>query len=67
MSGDDVKALQLALIEKNTGSSALALASIGANGNFGPVTLQAVIEFQSAQGLDADGVVGSATMVALGI
>ena len=45
------------------------LASLGydvaADGDFGPATAEAVKAFQSAHGLEADGLVGSATYSAL--
>lgn len=46
-----------------------ALASLGydvsADGNFGPLTKQAVLEFQQSKGLEADGMVGASTYRAL--
>ena len=57
-SGDAVKALQQRLIELKymTGS---------ADGSFGSSTKSAVMAFQQAAGLDADGVAGPATQAAL--
>ena len=56
--GAEVKALQQAL---NTVGSA----TLKVDGNFGPATEQAVIAFQQANGLAADGVVGAKTAQAL--
>jgi peptidoglycan hydrolase-like protein with peptidoglycan-binding domain len=53
-SGDDVKALQHAL-------------KITEDGDFGPATRAAVMAFQQANGLLADGVVGPLTRQKLGI
>jgi len=57
-SGDDVTKLQEALKQKGyfTGST---------TGFFGEITEAAVIQFQTAKGLEADGIVGSATESAL--
>ncbi|MBI2120350.1 MAG: DUF3494 domain-containing protein [Parcubacteria group bacterium] len=46
--GDDVAALQLFLISRHSGQSTDALASVGATGNFGLLTKQALMEFQKA-------------------
>ena len=56
--GDAVKALQQKLIS-------LGYLSGSADGIFGESTLKAVIAFQTAQSLTADGAAGSATMAAL--
>ncbi len=48
MSGDDVNALQLFLIIKQTGPAALALQKNGATGFFGALTRKALIEYQKA-------------------
>lgn len=52
--GDDVKTLQRAL-------------HLVEDGIFGVLTVEAVLEFQRAHGLTADGVVGKATWAALGV
>lgn len=52
--GEDVKALQTAL-------------KITADGDFGPGTKAAVIKFQKANGLYADGIVGKNTWAKLGV
>jgi peptidoglycan hydrolase-like protein with peptidoglycan-binding domain len=52
-SGDAVRAVQQAL---KTGSI---------DGEFGPATQQAVVAFQTASGLTADGIVGPKTLAAL--
>ena len=57
-SGSAVKVLQKAL-------NAVGSASLTVDGNFGPATTQAVIAFQTANGLTADGVVGPSTAKAL--
>ena len=54
-SGDDVAALQTALIEAG------AIVKGGADGVFGPGTEKALKEWQAANGLTADGVAGPAT------
>jgi peptidoglycan hydrolase-like protein with peptidoglycan-binding domain len=62
MSGDDVKALQQALIAKDTGAAAQALAKNGATGYFGALTKAALIEYQKASGITpAEGYYGSIT------
>lgn len=55
MQGDDVRAMQQRLGIANP------------DGIFGPATQQAVIAFQSSHGLSADGIVGPATLSALGL
>lgn len=54
--GADVKALQI-LLNGNGCSCGL----FGADGDFGNATQKAVIKYQKANGLDADGIVGPAT------
>jgi len=58
--GGDVVELQARL-------AALGFNPGGADGDFGPMTEKAVIAFQQANGLVADGVVGPATLAALGL
>jgi peptidoglycan hydrolase-like protein with peptidoglycan-binding domain len=57
--GDAVKTLQQGLV--NAGYP------VGTDGNFGPGTQNAVKQFQQAQGLTADGVVGAQTLNKLGV
>ena len=59
MRGDDVKAVQQALL------SAGYLVDV--DGVFGPGTKAAVMQFQEKNGLRVDGVVGPATRAALGL
>ncbi len=58
--GPDVVILQLALLDAGH-----ALPRFGADGDFGSETRNAVIEFQRAQGLQDDGIVGPRTMEVL--
>lgn len=60
MRGDDVKQLQLRLMELGFGVGAK-----GADSIYGPATEDAVERFQSARGLPVDGIVGPATLAAL--
>lgn len=60
MTGDDVKAVQLALLRRN-----YSVGRLGVDGEFGSATKQAVINFQKAVGLVADGIVGEKTCQAL--
>ncbi|HUF98633.1 MAG TPA: peptidoglycan-binding protein [Ilumatobacter sp.] len=60
-SGDAVRSLQQALVNQG-----VALAG-GVDGVFGQGTLTALKKFQSAQGLNATGVVDAATALALGL
>ena len=57
--GDDVKALQQALLARGINCGA-------ADGIFGPKTEAAVKRFQEREGLAADGIVGPMTMAAMG-
>src|SRR5467141_3201779 len=59
-SGPDVTALQQRLKD-------LGFDPKGVDGNFGPGTRDAVIAFQQSKGLAADGMVGPATLAALGL
>lgn len=56
--GSDVKILQQFLIDQNKGTKAKSLKSHGATNNFGQLTKQALIEWQKANGLKADGIFG---------
>jgi Putative peptidoglycan binding domain len=56
--GTEVKTLQQTL-------NSVGSASLKVDGNFGPATEQAVVTFQQANGLTADGVVGPKTAQAL--
>jgi peptidoglycan hydrolase-like protein with peptidoglycan-binding domain len=58
--GDDVRMLQDALYQHGFDPG-------GADGDFGPMTYNAVCAFQAANGLVVDGVAGPATCGALGI
>lgn len=51
MRGNDVKWLQDFLIARNEGPNALALKSATATGYFGPLTREALIEYQKAMGI----------------
>lgn len=57
--GADVVTLQKFLIKKNSGPAATALAKNKANGVFGQLTKDALIEFQKIKGLTSDGVAGN--------
>ncbi|EKQ57371.1 peptidoglycan-binding protein, partial [Clostridium sp. Maddingley MBC34-26] len=59
-SGGEVELLQERLIERG-----YDLGASGADGQFGPATQAAVEQFQEANGLDADGIVGKNTQTAL--
>ncbi|MBI5515778.1 MAG: peptidoglycan-binding protein [Deltaproteobacteria bacterium] len=56
--GSTVRELQQALVDNGY--------DIDVDGDFGPATDAAVKDFQSSNGLDADGVVGPNTWAALG-
>ncbi len=58
MRGADITWLQNFLVVEGKGSASLSLASAGATGYFGSLTKNAVIEYQRAVGLSADGVLG---------
>ena len=58
-SGDAVRTLQQALVRAGI--------AIAVDGAFGPGTVAAVQQFQQAQGLTADGVVGAQTWAKLGV
>ena len=59
-SGDEVKRLQKALIEKG-----YSCGTAGADGDFGPDTDEAVRKFQADRGMEDDGIVGPMTQTAL--
>lgn len=59
-SGDEVKRLQKALIEKG-----YSCGTSGVDGSFGPDTDSAVRKFQTDRGLEVDGIVGPMTQTAL--
>ena len=61
MSGEDVKNVQNALI-----SAGYSVGSKGVDGQYGNSTKSAVISFQQAKGLTADGIVGEKTCISLG-
>jgi peptidoglycan hydrolase-like protein with peptidoglycan-binding domain len=56
--GTEVASLQKAL-------TTLGVATLTADGNYGPATAQAVTAFQEQHGLTADGVAGPATVDAI--
>lgn len=59
MQGQDVRALQVALLEEGI--------KVSTDGVFGPKTRDAVITFQKKRGLSADGIAGPATSKSLGL
>lgn len=59
LAGEDVAALQRALVEAGIG--------VGEDGSFGETTEAALKRYQSAKGLTADGIVGQDTRAALGL
>jgi peptidoglycan hydrolase-like protein with peptidoglycan-binding domain len=61
----EVTALQKFLILSPAGSAGLRLKNTGATGYFGPLTREALIEYQRAKGLAANGVVDEATYTLL--
>ncbi len=61
-SGEDVVCLQTRLSEVTPGGG-----DLGADGDFGPATDAAVREFQAAQGLVVDGIVGAQTAELLAV
>lgn len=61
MKGEDVRAAQKALIAKG-----YSCGSSGADGQFGDGTKDAVLRFQKAHGLKADGIIGKDTCAKLG-
>lgn len=59
MQGNDVRALQVALLDRGI--------EVSTDGVFGPKTREAVIAFQKQSGLAADGIAGPATSKSLGL
>lgn len=59
MKGKDVRALQVALLNKGI--------EVSTDGVFGPATRKAVMTFQKKRGLSADGIAGPATSKSLGL
>ncbi len=59
MKGNDVLTLQKFLIKKASGPAAVVLAKNKATGKFGPLTKDALAEFQRAKGLTVDSVAGA--------
>ncbi len=66
-SGPQVTALQEALIAKGAMSKTAANKTNNVDGKFGAITQDAVLRFQQASGLVADGIVGQTTATALGL
>lgn len=66
-SGPQVTALQEALIAKGAMSKTAANKTNNVDGKFGAITQDAVLRFQQASDLVADGIVGQATATALGL
>lgn len=60
--GPLISTLQQLLILKNTGPAAKALAAAGPTGNFGPITQNALVEYQSANGIPANERFGTTTV-----
>lgn len=61
MISNDVKVLQLFLIEQNKGPDSLALKNHGTTNNFGKLTKASLMEWQKANGLASDGIFGPKT------
>lgn len=61
MNNNDVKILQLFLIQQDKGSQAKILSSYGGTNIFGSITQSALAEWQGSQGLSPDGIFGPAT------
>lgn len=59
---NDVLKLQNFLINKNSGKAASNLKNIGSNGNFGPATKKALIEYQLKNNLKSTGILDSDTL-----
>lgn len=66
-SGPQVTALQEALIAKGAMSKTAANKTNNVDGKFGAITQDAVLRFQQASDLVADGIVGQATATALSL
>lgn len=62
-SDSGVQVLQEFLIDQNMGPSSFKLKNHGATNKFGPLTRAALSEWQKANGLRADGIMGSKTKV----
>jgi hypothetical protein len=60
MTGDDVRAVQQALNQRNQ-------AGLDADGEYGPLTRDAIIAWQQHAGIEADGIVGPQTRSSLGL
>jgi hypothetical protein len=59
--GGSVTTLQLFLISENKGSKAVALKNSLADGKFGPITKEALAEWQTVNSLNGDGIFGKKT------
>jgi peptidoglycan hydrolase-like protein with peptidoglycan-binding domain len=60
-SNNNVKILQRFLISQNRGSKSIVLKKFGIDGKFGPITKNALAEWQTANGLTGDGILGPKT------
>jgi Putative peptidoglycan binding domain/CHAP domain len=60
MTGDDVRAVQQALNQRNQ-------AGLDTDGDYGPLTRDAVLAWQQHAGIEADGIVGPQTRSSLGL